>query len=506
MSRALMRGFDQSLQGDARLLTTMVEQTARGIRLDFDAEQAPTFVSARQNRFFELLGADGAIIARSPSLSGRDLSLPHVEGDATMDMPLPGGRMGRAYAHPFQPHQDDEGESRSRRVAVTAVLVVAGDPQDVRQTMRTLGQFLFGLCAATVVLMAGLLYWIASTSIRPLGVVAASIGAIDETNLAFRLRMKKLPDELTPIVDKLNGLLRRLEDAFAREKGFTADAAHELRTPLAGLVMTLDVCRSRPRQPAEFEAAIDDCRAILDRMTAMVQSLLLLARSESGQQRAERREVEAVSLVHDLWAPLEPLATRRGLAIAWSLPEQCTLNTDPEQAAVIIRNLLGNAVAHADEHGSVRVELRATENGLVLTIANTGSMIPSQDIPHLFERFWRGDASRTDTHRHCGLGLSLCQRFATLLGGTINITSARRRVCGQARASVHQRRHPPVNVSIAYRKYALSDRTSTGLNRRRSLPGRVSSPGHFRAAWRPVRLRFAPSPSPSSGSESRDSR
>src|SRR5262249_2995284 len=150
-------------------------------------------------------------------------------------------------------------------------------------------------------------------------------------------------------------LLGRLEKAFAREKSFTADVAHELRTPLTGLHTTLEVCRSRPRDPAAYEAAIDECRSITDRMSGMVESLLLLARSDAGQLTVQPRPTDLPGLIAEAWKSSAAAAESRRIRAEFNLGQPLCIDTDPDKLHIIIRNLIDNAVSHADEGGLLRI-------------------------------------------------------------------------------------------------------------------------------------------------------
>jgi two-component system, OmpR family, heavy metal sensor histidine kinase CusS len=276
-----------------------------------------------------------------------------------------------------------------------------------------------GLCAGAIVVSGAALVFVVGRAVRPVNRLAAEIESLRETDLARRLDLPDVPAELAPVVQRLNGLLGRLENAFGRERAFTADVAHELRTPLAGLVTTLEVCRSRPRDNPAYEAAIDKCRKMIDRMQAMVESLLLLARADGGQLAAVRKRVDLSQLLSECWADCQMRAEQRGLRIDWEVPSGCIVESDPDKLRIIFQNLFDNAVSYVDDGGMIRVVVDAE----AVEISNSGSKIGSEELPHLFERFWRGDQARTDTGVHCGLGLSLCRRLMELLGGQIGVNA-----------------------------------------------------------------------------------
>lgn len=422
MRHFLLNEFDDSLREDARLLSTMVELNDGRIDFQFHPSQLPDYVAGDRIRYFQVWRNDGSILERSRSL--RDKHLPRIApttAEAASVIDLPNDRQGRAISIKYIRRGRDE-----RRIAErTVTIVAAAEPIDVDHILWLLNWMLTVLCLAAILIMGIVLLHVVKSGVRPVQVLAGQIESMSETDLTRRLPRDGVPTELTPMVDKMNGFLARLEGAFAREKSFTADVAHELRTPLTGLRMTLEVCRSRAREPAAYEAALDECRGITDRMEAMVESLLLLARSDAGQVSIARQEVDLCHLVSQSWSLLQYRADGRNAGIAFEMPPSLAIQTDAEKLGIVLRNVMDNAVSYVDSGGRIRINVRSEEGKAIVEIANTGSLIAAEDAPRLFERFWRGDAARTETEMHCGLGLSLCQRLMTLLGGAIAVETTK---------------------------------------------------------------------------------
>jgi signal transduction histidine kinase len=158
-----------------------------------------------------------------------------------------------------------------------------------------------------------------------------------------------------------------------------------------------------------------------ERMQTMVGNLLLLARADAGQLPVERQRVNLASLMKESWLIFEHRADVRQLQVHWDVSDPCDAITDPDKLRIVIQNLFDNAVSYAGEGGNIRVVATARNEELLVEIANTGCHVGDEDVPHLFERFWRGDQERSETQVHCGLGLSLSQRLMALLGGCITI-------------------------------------------------------------------------------------
>jgi two-component system sensor histidine kinase QseC len=426
MKHALFHDFDSTLTTQSVLLAQMAEQSNGKVTFDFDSSKMPEFLSPEAGRYFEIWLDDGTVLARSASLGTHDLSVgPRQKVEHARVGPE--ARYARSYTYEFSPNPEEiDGDKPSTRpVTRTAKITVAAEPRDLFHTLNLLGWMLTLLCAGAVVLMGLVHSHLVSRGLRPLKAIAREIESLKETDLNHRLHLAGAPDELLPVVDKLNELLGRLARAFAREKSFTADVAHELRTPLTGLATTLEVCRTRPRDTQAYETAIDECRAITDRMAGMVESLLLLARSDAGQLTVQHRKTDLSGLVAEAWKNNATAAEHRHLRSELNLNDSCPIETDPDKLHIIVRNLIDNAVSHADDGGLLKISVTPNGKSVYAEFTNSGSQISSEEVPRLFERFWRGDAARAGAGMHCGLGLSICQRLTTLLGGEISVDTAK---------------------------------------------------------------------------------
>ncbi len=318
---------------------------------------------------------------------------------------------------------DDEGEKRTPLATRKNITVaVARDTEDIEDELFEEMWIVVVLCAAAIGISGVTLVMVVNRAVRPMETVATQIEAVREEDLSVRVDAAGIPVELVPLVEKLNGLLARLGRAFERERGFTADVVHELRTPLAGMRATLEVCRSRPRDEVGYAGAIDKSLAMLGAMQRMVENLLLLARAESGQLAMAAKEVEVAALVREAWAAFAGRAAERGLRVEWMLPERCAARCDPENLRIVLNNLFDNAVTYAAAEGVVEIVVSAGNRVVEISISNSGCDLAGEDVQRVFERFWRSDAARTQTGVHAGLGLSLCQRLMTVMGGSVGAT------------------------------------------------------------------------------------
>jgi len=429
MRAALIREFDASCLVQARALGAMAEWKRDHLKFDGDA-QMPQFARPDKPEYFELRADSGAMVARSVSLGDEVLTM-HTPAAAALaqpayeDVSLPDGRRGRGIALRFTPqseNDDDENDRGPAAPAQGAVVLFAKGTGALDATLGRLRQLLAAAFGAAILVAGAVLSGVVTSAMKPLRLLANQIASIRAESLSLRIASDEVPVELQPVVDRLNDLLARLDSAFVRERAFTADVAHELRTPVAGLHTTLEVCRSRPRTAADYEEAIDKCLKMSGGIGSMIRTLLLLGRADAGQLAAERSAVDFASLLEECWASFASRAAEKSVRIERDI-QSGTIGTDVGKLAMIVNNLFDNAVSYADSGGAITIAARRIADDLRIEITNTGSGITAAQLPHVTERFWRGDESRSATGLHCGLGLSLCNRLAAVIGGRLIVTS-----------------------------------------------------------------------------------
>jgi two-component system sensor histidine kinase QseC len=419
MYRSLMNGFDAVLASTARTICGSVEQGKEMVKVEIDEREMPEFHRATKPDYLQLWRQDGQSLIRSPGLNQSDLQ--RFDGPIGLPvfrpMRLPDGRPGRAVSLLFVPKIDDEVKEAITPQTVT--LVVARETAAVDSEIRFLQWLLAAATGGTIILALLVGAVVVRQGLMPLNDLAARIAAIRQDDLSTQIATDRMPAEMAPVVQRLNDLLRRLEQAFQRERAFTADAAHELRTPLAGVRSTLEVSLSRTRAGEDYRQAMTECLDIVGHMQTMVDNLLALARLE-GRQTALRFETLLLGeLIEAIWRPMSVTARRRGIAVKTDLPADLACHADRDILAMTLTNLLANASEYTDDGGRIEVIARRQGESVELALANTGCRLSAEDARHVFERFWRADPSRTDTGLHCGLGLVLVQRAVTSLGGTV---------------------------------------------------------------------------------------
>jgi heavy metal sensor kinase len=283
---------------------------------------------------------------------------------------------------------------------------------------------LAALVAAPIMALVGG-YVLARRSLRPVGAITLTARRIGARHLSQRIARTGSGDELDRLAETLNDMLDRLEKHVHRMQQFTADAAHELRTPLAALRGTTEVALSQARSAEELRAVLEDNMEHYTRLSRIADDLLLLARADVGQLPLARENIcldRAVADVVDLYAPL---AQERGIELKVTEGPEVWLHADGARIRQLLGNIVDNAVKYAGDGSHVTVALADADGRATLTIADDGPGIALDDLPHLFDRFYRADRSRSSRAAGgAGLGLPISRMIAELHGGTIDLQSA----------------------------------------------------------------------------------
>ena len=305
-------------------------------------------------------------------------------------------------------------------LVATPVSQVAFGPTDLLRSM---------LIIAPVILLASALvgYWLAGTFLRPVEGIMDEIEAItDGRSLHRRLAVPMAGDEMARLTLTVNGMLARLEQSFGSLHRFTADASHELKTPLMVLRAGVERALVHPGVPAEIMQSLDDTLAQINEMTELVQSLLTLARADEGRAPLAVEESDLRDLLGDAVETAGMLGEDSGVAVTSSMPgHPVRLAVDRHRIREMLLNLVTNAIKYTPRGGTIDLALTDQDDAVSLTVRDTGIGIAPGDLPHIFDRFWRADParSRTGDRPGTGLGLAITKWIAEAHGGTITVQS-----------------------------------------------------------------------------------
>jgi signal transduction histidine kinase len=412
--------FDAGLEASARLLAALVH-LHQGNQVDTEFEEAwlPEYEAGPDAEYFELRGPDGARIEASASLKTSSIGdLP--PGDARLrswNLRLPDGRPGRALAFAFHPRIDEHRAQPESTVRISDMVLTLVAARGRASLDAGLGGVTAALVALGVALLIGVPLVVAAVvrrGLRPLDGLADRVKDIDARRLELGVALETMPDELRPIVGRLQDLLARLQASFERERRFSADVAHELRTPLAEMRTIAEVSLAEVDGGSEAGAALRDLRAATLQMERIVVTLLALARCQQGRQLVQPREVDLGQALAEAWAPLEEPARSKRLHLQLHLPGLQQVRTDPALLGSILGNLLSNAVAYTPEGGDIVATTGRVPGGVMLRLVNTQRDLEPRDLDPMFQPFWRKEQARS-SGSHTGLGLALVAALARLM-------------------------------------------------------------------------------------------
>ena len=284
------------------------------------------------------------------------------------------------------------------------------------------------LIAPVILIGAGLLgYWLAGTSLRPVQGIMDEVDAIsDGTSLHRRLAVPLSGDEMARLAVTVNGMLSRLEQSFASLHRFTADASHELKTPLMVLRAGVERALIHPGTPGEILQSLDETLAQINQMTEMVENLLTLARADEGRAPLAVEESDLREVVADVAETAGMLGENAGVSASHTMPDTpIHLAVDRHRIREMLLNMVTNAIKYTPKGGTIALGLEVDEQSVTFTVRDSGIGIAAGDLPHIFDRFWRADQARSRTGERpgTGLGLAITKWIAEAHGGSITVQS-----------------------------------------------------------------------------------
>lgn len=302
-------------------------------------------------------------------------------------------------------------------------LIVVG--RDIDRAIARLSSSLTRMFATGIgVLALGLAggWWLSGKAIEPINRISQTATGISSRNLSDRVDTTSMDNELQSLATTLNAMLSRLEQSFDQQSRFTADASHELRTPIAVILSQCELALRRPRSSDDYQQTIATCQKAGDRMKGLVESLLTLARADSGLIHLNRTNVDLNALAVETQSLLQPFASEREIEISVT-GSAAVASVDTDRIGQVITNLVHNAIAYNVNRGSVTIETTMVGDDAIVRVCDTGVGIPTDAMEHLFDRFYRVDESRSRAVGGNGLGLAICKSIVDAHGGTLTAVS-----------------------------------------------------------------------------------
>jgi signal transduction histidine kinase len=275
-------------------------------------------------------------------------------------------------------------------------------------------------------------FFLASRALQPIDRITQTAQAISASDLDRRIHYKGPADEVGRLAQTFDTMLNRLQTAFVRERRFTSDAAHELRTPLAALKGRIGVTLSRPRQPAVYRETLQEMEQQVDRLIRLSNDLLFMTQLEQAQIRPQQERIMMADLVGAVVDQVRPLAEAKSITLEQNIYSGLMLQGDLDLLIRLHLNLLDNAIKYTPTGGRVMVQAKQDGSQAIISIRDTGPGIPAEHVPQLFERFyrvesdrarWRRDNGHENGENGAGLGLSIAYEIARTHGGNLTVQS-----------------------------------------------------------------------------------
>ncbi len=404
---------DAFLQSKARDLGASIQITGGPLVYYFRLPDLDRFVEA--DVYAQILSSTGDVLDESLSMGGFGMPMDEqsvgqaMNGSNQYRSVIIRGVPIRVYTTALQL---PNGELR--------VLEVGRTFDRIQSTLTRLQRTLLIGNLALVVLAAGVGWWMAGSSLRPIIRTTRAVQAIGESQrLDQRIEYAGPNDEIGELVHTFNRMLDRLEASIAAQKRFVADASHELRTPLTTLRLNVELLRKDPAGlTPERAEVLDDIASELERLSRLVYGLLDLARADAGLHLV-KQPVRADELLRDVYQQVRPTADGVLLAVGDLVPT--TLSASPDYVKQMLLTLVDNALTYTPPGGRVTLDLERDGRWVKFQVTDTGRGIDAEDLPHIFERFYRARAVRHQ--RGTGLGLAVAQWIAREHGGHIEVQS-----------------------------------------------------------------------------------
>jgi heavy metal sensor kinase len=431
---ATYQDLDRRIQSEADLTAGILSESyrARGAVVEKDTAGRPV-LTAEVAAVLEVVpdyllvtSRDGSLLFGSPD--ARSLGFTQFEQvNALAQAPRAAGAGPRQYRIPNGPAIHYVVRAVPEAGGQIGAILAGADTRSAELRIEELVTtiviaFLVGIVPAVFVGR-----WIAGRALEPVDRMITEIREItDGRSLHRRLAVPMHQDELGRLAATLNQMWTRLERSFAALRRFTADASHELKTPLTVVRAGVERAITRPGQPPEILAPLEETLQEVNRMTELLDSLLTLARADEGRADLHKEPVDLREIIEEAGETGELLAEHAGVGMEIHLPaEPVVVPVDRSRIRQLALNLIENAVKYTPRGGNVSVELGSHNGRAVFSVADTGIGIAAGDLPHVFDRFWRADSARTRTSERAGtgLGLAICKWIAEAHGGTIEVQS-----------------------------------------------------------------------------------
>lgn len=427
----LLDSFDANLMTKARMIQALTMREGDLIESEIHDDTMPEYREEEDPEFFQITFQDGTIINRSESMEDFPAKVPTLsdETEAIGNIRLEDGEPGRYALIRVLPINevdvDEEEEIEEDEIifkipdnvdpeTATITIFVAKSKKDFDQLLDLIYLTIGGII---LLVLAGIFILVRSTIVKgmnPIEAINAQIACIDPNEPEKRVVLEEIPSELNTIANALNELLDRMNQVITRERRFTSDVAHELRTPVSELRTACEVGSMAPEDTEATVLFFEDINDIALQMENVVNNLIALSRWDQEQATTTTEEIKLEPLVKKCWEHFSPEAKNNQIDLDCRIDPDTTLSTDREKLEMIVKNLLDNAIAYSVPGSRIRCRIEPGNPSINLVFENQAASLCQEDIKYMFDRFWRKESARSEVN-HSGLGLSIVKALADIL-------------------------------------------------------------------------------------------
>ncbi len=417
LARSLDQRVDDNLAVNAEQASGAINIEQGQINFQYN-EGDPSDVAGVRDRGYlvRLLDAQGALLDANARFAALPVS-PNVvsaarNGQSVYETLTSNGIAYRIYSRPITENNQFYG-----------VLQLAQSLDNVTSALQRLLLLLAIIVPLTLAFASFGGFWFAERALAPMDRITRAAQRISVQDLSQRLNLNLPDDEVGRLARAFDAMLARLDEAFQRERRFTADASHQLRTPLTVMRGNIDVALSRPRSQKEYARVLSELGEEVDRLTQMANNLLVLARADASKLPLQFDSLSAMRLLQAVSDEMRPLADERGITIVDKVDAEFTLWADEDKMLNVLFNLVENALKFTPPGGTITLSATRENERAVITVADTGAGIAPEHLPHIFERFYCADEAPS-ADGGVGLGLAIAHALVTAQRGTIQVHSA----------------------------------------------------------------------------------
>ena len=421
MSRSLYKSVDRKILTISEVVASSLAPHSPSVFSDIEKKLAKEVGRQPAAKFIQLMDRSGNIGSKSLNLKNKRLPVSYealknaANGIVTYETKEVFGEPLRIITYPV----------KQKGSEVRSIVQVATSLAEVRDTLRRLILILASIVPLALIIASIGGIFLANKALKPVDEINRITKEITSKNLGLRVPQPATHDELGQLVETINGMIERLEKSFKQIQQFTADASHELKTPLTILKGEAELALRKERKPEEYRQYLESSLEEVNRLSRLVQDLLILSKADMGRLTLQKEPLNLVALTDACCEQCKFLGEGKNIRLVFNHSQEAGVWVmgDPYRLKQLFYNLIENAIKYSNDGGTVEITTGSNGQYANVSIKDEGLGISKEDIPYIFDRFYRVDKSRSREAGGTGLGLSICKWIAEAHQGKITVES-----------------------------------------------------------------------------------